>query len=820
MDEKLPARKDVENTRNPKEVPLPADIDDLRKAFPEFTEARRLFGGSGPNTARGYVEGQKIDPKTAVDQRHADLLRDMRAKFDGKDQRTIEALSVINQTQAQLLRLQQVNDKTRAVPTDEEKYASGREAFYTVLPGLIERNFGMIDRYLVLKKQHAAYGVAADPALEKAVQDQLKKFNTAAAARLALWGTNDITALQRATEALKEAVNPLPVLTNALYGDLIDRALRQNNSLILKKGNEYEVELRLLLKKGTVTQEEKNALAEKFRGEVAALQKVGASLGVELESLLRHTGLENIADIEEFTIPEGQRQYQKPAAVAKAPSIPLANAAAAEGEKIMGSTVDALTENFRGHFDMVLGPRPGRPAKGFEKDHLLSTKRWDMKLEQLWTEQASARAAMVLNLLAKYRGGVRSMVVNGPRKVAVGVTRSTLGDTVADTLDFSMKKVLSTKEGSEYAKDNMAGLLKAMGLPEDFDLNSAKDWKDLEEDKRWPGAKAKHEAKMTSVKANIEKCRAEVEGPAKEFETDLVMLESLRKKTSAEVLLGKKADPALVEQFVTKGLTAADIADLDPKDGPRMLAAYVALYLQMRGHWNAYARAMGKLEGLVMENIQAHQDKKVEADIAAGNQKGEDDDFLKWLVFGAAGLATAYALGGRGGFARLGENRIGFRRPFSRIANGIPSLFDRTLISGPARAVKRGSLIGYLEGFLKPGQTPTEAMAEAKAELATLRKEREADRARILELEERIKALEAADDVVVDEARVEGDASGRTAETEIDPARIDLGKMDARAIADLAVKLDIKVDGRSEGDVKADVEAALKAGAHPKIKRK
>ncbi|MBP9750405.1 MAG: hypothetical protein KBC95_01015 [Candidatus Peribacteraceae bacterium] len=78
----------------------------------------------------------------------------------------------------------------------------------------------------------------------------------------------------------------------------------------------------------------------------------------------------------------------------------------------------------------------------------------------------------------------------------------------------------------------------------------------------------------------------------------------------------------------------------------------------------------------------------------------------------------------------------------------------------------------------------------------------------------------ASTDVVIDEGRVEEDTRGRTAETEIDPARIDLGKMDARAIADLAVKLDIKVDGRSETDVKADVDAALKAGTHPKIKRK
>ncbi len=57
------------------------------------------------------------------------------------------------------------------------------------------------------------------------------------------------------------------------------------------------------------------------------------------------------------------------------------------------------------------------------------------------------------------------------------------------------------------------------------------------------------------------------------------------------------------------------------------------------------------------------------------------------------------------------------------------------------------------------------------------------------------------------------------AEVLIDVSRIDTGKMDARAIADLAAKLDIKVDGRSATDVKADVDAALKAGTHPRIKK-
>jgi hypothetical protein len=57
------------------------------------------------------------------------------------------------------------------------------------------------------------------------------------------------------------------------------------------------------------------------------------------------------------------------------------------------------------------------------------------------------------------------------------------------------------------------------------------------------------------------------------------------------------------------------------------------------------------------------------------------------------------------------------------------------------------------------------------------------------------------------------------AEEIIDATRIDTGKMDAKAIAELAVKLDIKVDGRSGADIKTDVDAALKAGTHPRLKK-
>ncbi len=813
----MPEKKDVVNTRDPKEVPLPPDIDVLRAGFPQLQEARKLFSGTGP-TAREYLDGKKLTPKTVVDERHVDTLKELKLKFEGKDNRTLEALAVINQTNAQLVRLQQVNDKTRAIPTDEERAVLSNEVIFTVLPGLMDRNLKMLDRYLVLKKQHAAYGVAADPALEKTVQDQLQKFNAASTARLALWGSRDVAALQKATDALQEAINPLPVMVNALYGDIIDRALRKNNELILSKATEYEVALKLKLKEGTVTDADKKALYEKYRAEIDELQKIGSSLGVELESLLRHNGLENIADVEELSIPEGQRDYQTPAKVNPAEKIDPKRAedAAVEGEKIVNSSIDGLTENFREHFDMVLGPRNGRPAKDYEKDYLLNTKRWDIRAEDVWTKHASMRVAQVLTLLSKYRGGVRSMVVNGPRKVATGITRATVGDKAADALDYSMKKVLSTKEGGEYAKDQMAEIVKSFGLPEGFDLTSQKDWKDLEEDKRWPGAKARHEQKMMTVKDNIEKFRAEIEVPARAFESDLDLLDALRKKTNPRLLVGKRADQAMVLEFQKKGLTMDDIAKLDPNDAKTLLAAYVALYLQMRGHWDAYCRAMGKLEVGIMGNIQRHQDTAVAARVAGANQQAEDDDFLKWLIFAAAGIATSYVLGGRGGAARPFGNRIAMNRPIGRILNGPLSLVDRTFYAGPKRAIERGSLGGYVSGFLKPGQTPAEALTDTKTELAKLKAEASADKGKIAELEAKVAELELA----IEEAKIEADTRGRTAETEIDPSKIDLAKLDPKAVIDLAIKLDIKVDGRTDTDVKTDVEAALKAGTHPKIKRK
>ena len=829
-----PKPLDAPNTRDPKEVPKPANIEELRKGMPGLSDAWKLFRGSGPKLARDVVAA-KLVPKTQVDEHHAAVLKELQEQFSPKENRTLESLAVVNQTQSQLLRLRQVNDKSRVINADEELAASGREIFFTILPSLVERNLNMLDRYLDLKKQYEAYGITMNPATEKAVKDQLKIFNDATTARLALWGQSG-AAVEKATTDLQNAVNPLAVLVNNLYAEFIDLALRKNNELVLKKAEEYQAELTELAKKGTVSDADKNLLMQKHKSQIEVLQKQAVVLGIELESLLLHNGLENIADIEEFTIPEGQRTYKKPAPVEKAPTIPTATAAAAEAEKIVRSSVDALTENFRGHFDMVLGPRNGRPATGYEKDHLLSTKRWDIAAEDLWTEKASVRAATLLNLLAKYRGGVRSMVVNGPRKVAVGITRKVAGDAVADTLDMTMKGVISTKEGGEYAKEHMKDLIKAMGLPEGFDLTSAKDWKDLDEDKRWPGAKKRHDEKMQSVKSIIEKFRKDVEAPAKDFETDLDVLDALRKKTDPARMLGQRADPALVAKFQAKGLTKADIDALDPKNAPEMLAAYVALYLQMRGHWQAYCRAMGGLEKAVMGNIQAHQDKADAANTTAANMQDEDDGFLKWLVFGAAGLATAYVIGGRGGAARLAQNKISMRRPMLRILNGLPSLVDRTLVSGPIRGVEgaaKGSGLlgrgargvgGYLHGFLWPGLTPAERQAILENEVAALKKDAKADKAYIRELEEEIAGLKkeiaaAADEVVVDEGRVEADASGRSAEALIDPAAIDLGTMDAKAVAELAVKLDIKVDGRTDTAVRTDVAAALKAKTHPKIKK-
>lgn len=776
MDE-MPEKKDVVNTRHPKEVPLPADIDTLRAGFPQLQDARKYFSGAGP-TARDYLDSKKITPKNLVDQRHAELLKDLRSQFEGNEKRTIESLAVINQTQAQLLRLQQVNDKTRPVPTAEEKYASGREAFYTILPGLLERNFHMLDRYLVLKGQHAAYGVTPNAEQEKAVQDQLAKFNAASTARLALWGTTGgpaptaeaFAAVTKATDALVEATNPLPALVNALYGDFIDKALRKNDVNVLKKAEEYEVELKLKLRAGPVTAADKQAIFAKYRAQIDELQKVGALLGVELESLVRHNGLENLADMEEWSIPEGERDYQKPATVGAAPKIPTAEKVAAEGEKIAASSIDAMTENFREHFDMVLGPREGRPAKGFETDHLLSTKRWDIKAEHAWTKYASIRAAKVLTLMAKYRGGVRSMVVNGPRKVAVGITRATAGDTAADALDYTMKQALSTKEGGEYAKDHMAEIVKSFGLPADFDLTSDKDWKDLEGDKRWPGAKAQHEAKMLTVKDAIEKSRVEVEKPAREFEGDLTLLDALRKKADPNLLLGKRADPAMVQEYMKKGLTKEDIAALDPKDAVRVISAFVALFLQMRGNWNAYCRAMGKLEVLVMGNIQRHQDTSVAAKVADAGMAGDDEAVLKWIVFGAAGLATSYVLGGRGG---LTSKPVGFRPVPFRIVNGVPSLLDR---------IRSGRLF-FPKGFWPEG-------ADIKKELSDLRARDEARAKEITELKK-------------------NETLNRERINELDRERA----ADRRLVEDLKSELALKEAAPLVADLPADLKTALQDAA-------
>lgn len=581
-----------------------------------------------------------------------------------------------------------------------ENLRENQEILNATVERIISRTLQSVDRYTVLCETYKRYGnTIRDTNAETRISTGLRALTTAMDARIKASG--DHWSMVDADNRVQQALLRLPMEANDLYINCLERCMTKN------------VEL------GLAVREANRADGDTLRTERMAIAR-------EQQAYLFHHGVRLMEDIELLTNPSvatgrGNTVRNRAENHQVPDQLPRDTE---EGNKLIDGQVTSTIEEFRSHFDAVLGRRrPGKPAR--TTPGLLDTNAPQISDEHNWTEGAMGRmfTLRLCNQLAQYRGFVNTLPGRAGREAFNFIGLRWIGDWVPQAMP-----------AEEYRKQHMKEILVPLGLPEGFDF-SDKAWKDLRANKeQW----ATYKEKMRSIRTIIQEEKAKVEAAVKAFEEDLEILEHM--KTLREPGIQDATPDA--EILAKARLTIGDVRAIRKGEKGKILAVALVMSRQMRNDWRAYNKSMGDLSGRILGNLNTHVDSAVGGNIAADAMWWEN--YMIWIVAGTL-IVGGQIMGRTGGIPWLRGGRV--LRP---TLNFVPSLLHRGALFS-ARAFQ-GNWSDALHGLWNPEYEidPIKRMASEIETLArnasgarSLREQQEALR-RFAEAEGRISRLPAS----------------------------------------------------------------------------
>jgi hypothetical protein len=260
---------------------------------------------------------------------------------------------------------------------------------------------------------------------------------------------------------------------------------------------------------------------------------------------------------------------------------------------------DSLIRGFQSHFSaMVEGDRktPGVLSSTF-----------DLRMQDIWNEGGGRQKfVQMLDFLVQIRAWLRPGTI--PRLF------------------------LGTAEASneKFRQEAMDPILIAMGFPPGFHINDEASWKALS-----PTQRKLIEERGHSVLGNINRMGPQVRERMQALQGNIGVLQGLRSRAAFDELQGVRPDPewlarTSIDEAAIKTLPARCTTDADKG---KLLAAYLVLYGQMRGNWDAYMKVLNELSDANGKVLETHLNLVVGA---RDGGRAVGPDWIAYVVLGAA----------------------------------------------------------------------------------------------------------------------------------------------------------------------------------------